>query len=431
MTNKNINEQLQLFANDNFKVNFHEIVEGYSNSELASNSENEIISVPEESVPTGKSEANLRNKKNNKKGGSFAVYRKMSEIEPKPVNWLWEDYIAKGTSTLITGEPDLGKSQITLSLTAVVTTGGIWPLGDKRCKEGDVILLSAEDSPEHTIRTRLEANGANLGKVHLLDGIRTSDSNSDCNLFNLKSNLNELESMINEIKEVSMIVVDPLSAYLAGVDAYKNTEVRSKLTPLSILAEKYDIAIVGVEHPPKSSNGRAMNQVGGSIAFVAASRSAYLVSKDPEDEERRLFLKIKNNLSNYSGGISFTVESHKLPNGIEISKVVWGDEPVKITADEVLAYYNQTEFQYKKELHAKWLQEELADGPKKVTDVLEEAKNQGISQKQLRTLREKIGIESNKTGFKGGWEISSPDSKNIQDTEDDQDALLKKGPFEE
>ena len=116
-------------------------------------------------------------------------------------------------------------------MTSVVTTGGIWPLGGKRCKEGDVILLSAEDSPEHTIRTRLEANGANLGKVHLLDGIRTSDSNSECNLFNLKSNLNELESMINEIEGVSMIVIDPLSAYLAGVDAYKNTEIRSKLTP--------------------------------------------------------------------------------------------------------------------------------------------------------------------------------------------------------
>ena len=177
--------------------------------------------------------------------------------------------------------------------------------------------------------------------------------------------------------------------------------------------------------------GRAMNQVGGSIAFVAASRSAYLVSKDPEDEERRLFLKIKNNLSNYAGGISFTVESHKLPNGIEISKVVWGDEPVKTTADEVLAYYNQTEFQHKKESRKKWLKEFLADGTKNVKEVMEEAKKQGLSKKQLRTLRKKMGIESNKPSFKGGWEISSPDSKNIQDTEDDQDALLKKGPFEE
>jgi len=400
------NTALPLFESDIYKGNIPEDSKDYNYSESTSTKVEEKPPMPEESVPTGKSEANLRNKKNNKKGGSFPVYRKMSEIEPKPVNWLWEDYIAKGTSTLITGEPDLGKSQITLSLTAVVTTGGIWPLGDKRCKEGDVILISAEDSPEHTIRTRLEANGANLGKVHLLDGIRTSDSNSECNLFNLKSNLNELESMINEIEGVSMIVIDPLSAYLAGVDAYKNTEVRSKLTPLSILAEKYDIAIVGVEHPPKSSNGRAMNQVGGSIAFVASSRSAYLVSKDPEDEERRLFLKIKNNLSNYSGGISFTVESHKLPNGIEISKVVWGDEPVTITADEVLSYYNQTEFQHKKELRVKWVKGELADGPKNAAEVKKKAITQGMTEKEFRNAKKDAGVSSNKTDFDGGWDLS-------------------------
>ena len=400
------NTALPLFESDIYKGNIPEDSKDYNYSESTSTKVEEKPPMPEESVPTGKSEANLRNKKNNRKGGSFPVYRKMSEIEPKPVNWLWEDYIAKGTSTLITGEPDLGKSQITLSLTAVVTTGGIWPLGGKRCKEGDVILLSAEDSPEHTIRTRLEANGANLGKVHLLDGIRTSDSNSECNLFNLKSNLNELESMINEIEGVSMIVIDPLSAYLAGVDAYKNTEVRSKLTPLSNLAEKYDIAIVCVEHPPKSSNGRAMTQVGGSIAFVAASRSAYLVSKDPEDEERRLFLKIKNNLSNYSGGISFTVESHKLPNGIEISKVVWGDEPVTITADEVLSYYNQTEFQHKKELRVKWVKGELADGPKNAAEVKKKAITQGMTEKEFRNAKKDAGVSSNKTDFDGGWDLS-------------------------
>ena len=406
MINKNINEQLPLFANDNFKVNIPEDFEGESYSVPASTIVEGIKSVPEVSVPNGKSEANLRNKKNNRKGGSFPVYRKMSEIEPQPINWLWEDYIAKGTFTLITGEPDLGKSQITLSMAAIVTTGGIWPVGGKQSEMGNVILISAEDSPEHTIRTRLEANGANLSKVHLLDGIRKSDSNSDFKLFNLKSNLTDLETMINEIKGVTMIVVDPLSAYLAGVDTYNNKDVRSMLAPLSNLAGRYDIAIVGVEHPPKSSNGRAMNQVGGSIAFVAASRSAYLVSKDPEAEERRLFLKIKNNLSNYSGGISFTVESHKLPNGIEISKVVWGDEPVKITADEVLAYYNQTEFQHKKESRKKWLQEELADGPKNAAEVEKKALTQGMTQKQLRTTKEYAGVSSDKTDFDGGWDLS-------------------------
>jgi hypothetical protein len=130
------------------------------------------------------------------------------------------------------------------------------------------------------------------------------------------------------------------------------------------------------------------------------------VSKDPEDEERRLFLKIKNNLSNYSGGISFTVESHKLHNGIEISKVVWGDESVKITADEVLAYYERTEFQHKKELRTKWIQEELADGPKNAAEVEKKALTQGITEKQLRNAKKDAGVSSNKTDFDGGWDLS-------------------------
>ncbi len=87
MKNKNINEQLQLFANDNFKMNFHENVEGYSNSELASNSEDEIKSLPEESVPNGKTEANLKNKKNTRKRGCYPMYRKMSEIELNTVKY--------------------------------------------------------------------------------------------------------------------------------------------------------------------------------------------------------------------------------------------------------------------------------------------------------------------------------------------------------
>jgi putative DNA primase/helicase len=425
MENTNPNEELSRLAYDNIETN-HEVVEGESHSKSTSIRDYEIISVPEERVPTGKSEANLKNKKNTRKKGIFPMYRKISDIEPKPINWLWEDYMAKGTITLITGEPELGKSQITLNMAATVTTGGIWPDNRKKqCKIGNVILISAEDSLEHTIRTRLEANSANMDKIYHLDGI--GDYNSGNKLFNLKSNLNELETMINDIKGVSMIVIDPLSAFIAGVDSYKNTDVRSMLAPLSKLAEKYDIAIVGVEHPPKSSNGKAINQVGGSKAFIAAARSAYLVSKDPQDEKRSLFLRIKNNLTSHSVGISFRLEEVILPTG-EISKVVWGDEPVKITADEVLAYYNRTEFQHGKESRTKWLQEELADGPKKVKDVMEEAQRQGIGKKQLRNLRKGMGIESNKTSFKGGYEMSLPDSSNIQEPED---ALLKKGAFVE
>ena len=72
---------------------------------------------------------------------------------------------------------------------------------------------------------------------------------------------------------------------------------------------------------------------------------------------------------------------------------------MKITADEVLAYYNRTEFQHGKESRTKWLQEELADGPKNAAEVQKKALTQGITKKQFRNLRKGMGIESNKTAF--------------------------------
>ena len=117
----------------------------------------EIGGQHKESVPNGKSEANLRKKENTRKRGRYPMYRKMSDIKPQPINWLWKDYIAKGTFTLITGEPDLVKSQMTLSMTAIVTTGGNWPVSGEKCEEGNVIILSDEDNLEKTTRPRLEA----------------------------------------------------------------------------------------------------------------------------------------------------------------------------------------------------------------------------------------------------------------------------------
>ena len=76
------NTELPLFESDNYKRNFPEDFEWGIYSELSSTIVEEI-----KSVPNGKSEANLRNKKNNRKRGSFPMYRKMSEIELNTVKY--------------------------------------------------------------------------------------------------------------------------------------------------------------------------------------------------------------------------------------------------------------------------------------------------------------------------------------------------------
>ena len=87
MKNKNINTELPLFESDNYKRNFPEDFEWGIYSELSSTKVEEIKSVPEESVPNGKSEANLRKKENTRKRGRFPMYRKMSEIELNTVKY--------------------------------------------------------------------------------------------------------------------------------------------------------------------------------------------------------------------------------------------------------------------------------------------------------------------------------------------------------
>ena len=96
---------------------------------------------------------------------------------------------------------------------------------------------------------------------------------------------------------MAAVVVDPLSAYLGVTDSHKNAEVRGLLTPLSDIAAKHHTAIVGVTHLNKAVGQMdAMMRLSGSIAFVAAARSAYLVASDRDDKTRRLFLPLKNNL---------------------------------------------------------------------------------------------------------------------------------------
>jgi hypothetical protein len=54
-------------------------------------------------------------------------YRRASDIQAEPIPWLWPDRIARGKVSMLAGNPGLGKSQITASMAAIASTGGLWP----------------------------------------------------------------------------------------------------------------------------------------------------------------------------------------------------------------------------------------------------------------------------------------------------------------
>ena len=54
-------------------------------------------------------------------------FSRLDQVEPKHVEWLWENRLARGKLTLLAGEPGIGKSQTVIDIIARLSTGDLWP----------------------------------------------------------------------------------------------------------------------------------------------------------------------------------------------------------------------------------------------------------------------------------------------------------------
>ena len=116
-----------------------------------------------------------------------------------------------------------------------------------------------------------------------------------------------LDEAIELTPDCRLVIVDPITAYCGGVDSHKNAEVRGLLAPLSNLAERHEVAVVAVSHLNKSAGGSAIYRTMGSLAFTAAARAVWGVTKDKGDSQRRLMLPVKNNIAPDVMGLAYSI----------------------------------------------------------------------------------------------------------------------------
>ncbi len=332
----------------------------------------------------------------------------LADVTPTPVKWFWPSRIALGKLTLIVGDPGLGKSFITLDMAARVSRGMAWP----DCPAvyntpGGVVLLSAEDDLGDTIRPRLDAAGADLLRIKALTTIKRFAPALGKDVFepfSLTKYLPALERTIESVSDCRLVVIDPVSAYLGGTDSHKNADVRGMLAPLSELAARHGVAIIAVNHLRKGE-GPAMYRAMGSLAFIAAARAAYCVSKDKDDPtgKRRLFLPIKNNLGNDRDGLAYCLDDTFSANGQPVVK--WEATPVSISADDALSEDGGRGEEDPSELEeAKtWLADMLAAAPMLAKDVLAQSRQNGISKRTLYRAKKALNVTTTKKGFDTGW----------------------------
>ncbi|WP_374601056.1 AAA family ATPase [Niveibacterium sp.] len=338
------------------------------------------------------------------KAPSGLLITRVADVESKPIEWLWRNTFALGKLSIIAGDPGLGKSQTTIALAAAVSAGLPLPSGE-RCEPANVIFLTAEDDVADTIRPRLEAAGADLSRVFVVDGVAglTADGRPGRKAFNLRSDVQRLVEAAKERAPVRLVVVDPISAYLGGADSHNNAEVRELLTYLSDFAMASRAAVVAVTHLNKGSSS-AMGRVTGSVAFVAAARAAYLVTRHPDDEEMRVMVPLKNNLGDDRTSYTFRVQSVTLPSGIATSRVEWqGSE--EMSASEALEAAPKRVTNAKRANAQSWLRSELAHGPRSASELQQAARDEGITAATLRRAREALEVVSFKSpgSRDGGW----------------------------
>lgn len=365
------------------------------------------------------------------------LVQRASAIEPRPIDWIWPGRIARGKHTAIAGEPGTGKSTLTIEIIAAITTGGEWPCGEGRAPIGNVVILSAEDDAEHTLVPRLMAAGADRKRVYIIEAVKTEDGKGTRS-FNLQADIARLERLITEIGNVALIEIDPVSSYMGKVDSHKNADVRSVLEPLGKMAERTGAAVLSVTHFSKTgaSNGaKALHRFIGSIAFTAAARFAFAVIEDSENDGRRLFLHVKNNLAAPPQGLAFRLNQKIVGEpgkAIVGSFVVWDSEPVTMTANEALAAEASSGEQRSARLEAEdFLRDILSGGPVPQRDIKTAAEGAGLAWATVRRAKDRLGAEAERqsVGTSGAgqwvWALPARCSSTPQDAQENNVSTLQ------
>ena len=346
------------------------------------------------------------------------ILKSGNEITPQPITWLWKHWLAQGKFHILAGSPGIGKTTMALACMATVSQGGYWPDGSP-CEQGNVLIWSGEDDPADTLLPRLIASGVNRDRVFFVEGTQLKEG--VIRPFDVSKDLPQLEEAVNLIGGVSLIVVDPVVSAVTG-DSHKNTETRAGLQPLVDLAAKLNAAILGITHLSKGSIGQdPVNRVIGSIAFTAVARCVLVAAKkvDADGTSKRVLMRAKANNGPDEGGFEYHLEQSEPIPGIVASYCRWGVS-IEGTAREVFAEPDGNQDDDDDHNDAvSMLRDELKTDcwtPAKVAS--KALSDDGLSKKQIRTAKKKLGVISKKGGMETGWYWRLP-SKNGESFVDD------------
>ena len=312
--------------------------------------------------------------------GKRLKIRSMSEVEPRDTEWLWDRRIPLGELTVVDGDPGSNKSSFLLDLAARVSSQREM-IDSSPGVSGGVILLLGEDSIAKTVRRRLEVAQADLRRIAILD-----------QQVLLPRDLALVEEAVLQVS-AKLIIIDPLMAFLAS-DSNSDQKVRRALTPMSIIAEKTNAAVVMVRHLNKRGGRHSLYRGSGSIGIIAATRSGLLIGRSPDDSNFRVVCHTKCNLGPLAPSLLFEpLDADGVP------QIEWRGE-CDYSADDILAPKSNHESRLAEAMA--FLQKALGDGPVEQKEIKKLAVDAGLAYRTVERAKELLGVESMREGWGPG-----------------------------
>jgi len=337
-------------------------------------------------------------------GGSLGTHARgdglvcLADVEPKAVRWLWQKRIVLGKVNVLDGDPGLGKSLLALSIAARVTRGGSLPDGMTGDLEGPagVLLLSAEDDLEDTIRPRLDAAGADVSRVFVL-----MHTGLDDEAPTIPESIPTIEGAIEAVG-AKLVIIDPIMAFLsADVEAHKDQHVRRALAPLARMAERLGVAVLVIRHLNKGNSTNPLYRGGGSIGIIGAARSGLLVARDPDDPsgKRRILASTKSNLAEQPESLAYFIEQAENA----AARIVWEGGSAHTASTLLVQPADDEESESLGEAKG-FLSDVLKGGPVEATEVKKQARLAGISERTLWRAKAGLGVMAEKRAHDGRWQ---------------------------
>jgi AAA domain len=328
-------------------------------------------------------------------------------IQPRRVEWLWHGLVPFGAITVLSGQPGLGKSLLTVRLAAEFSGGRLG-------QSGNVLMLTAEDPIAEVVVPRLKAAHAKLTAIHFAemedDGLAIP--------MRFPEDIDNLAELVRE-HAARLVVIDPLSAHLEGrVDSWKDQSIRGALAPLAALAEERGIAVVVVAHLNKGQSSDPLQRLGGSIGLPAAARSVLLLGRDPDDPkgergDRRVLAHVKSNFGRQAASLALRIEQAPVEDwlpGFKTAMIIeTGTSPYQ--GSDLLRNQTVGDLPEVTTEAVSFLRQTLADGPRRVKEIEAEATQAAIPWETVKRAKKNAGVKTRKErGVVNGswvWELAA------------------------